>query len=167
MKHYSKIYINGQPFDLSHLNPRKLHIDIDNVSFEATISFGTHCFTDEKANTPLIIDKPNEQRYWSQARYEDSLLLPDIFVQLLNNRSTYVVPFKPRKARSEQYHYLDNGYYAIFFYIKNIDVINRKLGIYVVSAYDKTTYNGTMPKGKAYRLSWILSQRVNHKFILK
>ena len=105
--------------------------------------------------------------FFSIVRYEDTKILPNILRNILiENRSYYVVPFRPKHSNDEQYHYLDNGYYAIFFYINNIDLIKKTFNIYVISAYDKTTYSSNLPMGKALKLSWVLSKRVKGEKVI-
>lgn len=163
---YQPFNANGRVFSLTHLNPRSVSVNIDNDIYDVSLEFGCHCFTDEKQNGPFYRREGNKVRYWSEERYNDSLMLPNLVQNLLVDHSTYIVPFK-KKKKEEQYHYLDNGFYAIFFYIKKIDIIQKTMTIYVVSAYDKSIYNGQLPVGKAYRLSWVLSERVKGKFIIK
>lgn len=136
----------------------------DSEVYKVSLEFGCHCFTDEKENGPFYRREGKHSRYWSQQRYDDSLALPDVIRKALLNRSTYVIPFKTNGT--EQYHYLDDGYFAIFFYVNSIDINQKTMKIYVVSAYDKTTYNGQLPNGKAYKLAWILSKRVRGEFVL-
>lgn len=169
---YSNFVINNQVYDLTHLNPSHFCIEIDGVEFSATLQFSNHCFTDEKENGPLFSRRLRkngsyEERFFSIVRYEDTKILPNILRNILiENRSYYVVPFRPKHSNDEQYHYLDNGYYAIFFYINNIDLIKKTFNIYVISAYDKTTYSSNLPKGKAFKLSWVLSKRVKGEKVI-
>lgn len=168
---YTDIVINGNLFDLTHLNPHNIIVTVDGTPFTATIKYGDHCFTDEKDNGPLLYtrtkkDNSIEYRYWSFDRYQDSLNLPKLITRLFQDHSTYVIPFKTKNTKGEQYHYLEYGCYAIFFYINNIDVTHKKFTIYVVSAYDKTEYNGCLPKKGPKKLSWVLKRRIDGFFVL-
>lgn len=169
---YSTFIVNNFVYDLTHLNPTQFYIEIDGTDFLATLQFGHHCFTDEKENGPLFSkrqrkDGSYEERFFSIARYSDTQQLPNILKNILiKNRSYYVVPFRPKHSNDEQYHYLDDGYYAIFFYINKVNIINRTLNIYVISAYDRTTYSSNLPKGKAFKLSWVLSKRMKGEKVI-
>lgn len=162
---YTHFSVDGKIYDLSHFNSQIIDIKIDDDIYKVSLEFGCHCFTDEKENGPFYHTEGNRNRYWSQKRYDDSLLLPNIIKKALLKHSTYVIPFK-KNNKTEQYHYLEDGYFAIFFYVNSIDVIQKTMKIYIVSAYDKTTYNGNLPKGKPCRLSWVLSKRVKGEFVL-
>lgn len=163
---YTNFLVNGRIYDLTHFNANTVKIKIDDEFYNASLEFGCHCFTDEKENGPFYCIEGEHTRYWSQQRYDDSLGLPSIIKRALLNHSTYVIPFKSKSGGAEQYHYLDDGYFAIFFYVNSIDITQKTMKIYIVSAYDKTTYNGNLPKGKPYKLSWILSKRVKGEFVL-
>lgn len=169
---YSTFTVDSQDFDLTHLNPQQFQIEIDEGLYTVTLQFGNHCFTDEKENGPLFNTRKRkdgscEYRYFSKDRFLDSKQLPHILKTIFTeNSSYYVVPFK-REDNIEQYHYLDNGYFAIFFYINKIDTVNKTLSIYVISAYDKTTYSSNLPRGKAFKLSFVLFKRINGEYLTK
>lgn len=168
---YSTFTVNNQVFDLTHLNPQQFQIEISGDFYTATLQFGNHCFTDEKENGPLFSAKLRkngsyEYRYFSKDRFLDTQQLPHILKTIfIENSSYYVIPFK--RANDEQYHYLDNGYFAIFFYLNKIDTVNKTLNIYVISAYDKTTYTSNLPRGKAFKLSFVLFTRITGKYLTK
>ena len=168
---YSTFTVNNQDFDLTHLNPQQFQIEISGDFYTATLQFGNHCFTDEKENGPLFSKKLRkdgsyEYRYFSKNRFLDTQQLPHILKSIfIENSSYYVIPFK--RANDEQYHYLDNGYFAIFFYLNKIDKVNKTLNIYVISAYDKTTYTSNLPRGKAFKLSFVLFKRTKGEYLIK
>ncbi|HHF7277107.1 TPA: hypothetical protein ACPSFP_001760 [Haemophilus influenzae] len=168
---YSTFTVNNQVFDLTHLNPQQFQIKIAEDFYTANLQFGNHCFTDEKENGPLFSTKLRkdgsyEYRYFSKNRFLDTQQLPDILKTIFTeNSSYYVIPFK--RANDEQYHYLDNGYFAIFFYLNKIDIVNKTLNIYVISAYDKTTYTSNLPKGKPFKLSFVLFKRTKGEYLIK
>lgn len=163
---YTTFKTYGKEFDLTHLNPSKMALDIDGVSYTINIEFGCHCFTDEKETGPLFRKNKGEIRFWSDERYSDSFMLPDLIKKVLLDRSCYTIPFKSKKSKGEQYYYLYDSFYAVFFYINNVNVESRTFKVYIISAYNCTNYNGSLPKGTSYKLSWILSKRVKGEFIL-
>lgn len=169
---YSNFTAYNQNFDLTHLNPQQFQIKITEDFYTATLQFGNHCFTDEKEKGPLFSTKLRkdgscEYRYFSKDRFLDTKQLPHILKSIfIENSSYYVIPFKT-KTSEEQYHYLDNGYFAIFFYINKIDTVNKTLNIYVISAYDKTTYSSNLPRGKAFKLSFVLFKRTKGEYLIK
>lgn len=169
---YSTFTVDNQDFNLTHLNPQQFQIKIAEDFYTATLQFGNHCFTDEKENGPLFSTRDRkdgscEYRYFSKDRFLDTQQLPLILKTIFTeNSSYYVIPFKT-KTSEEQYHYLDNGYFAIFFYINKIDTVNKTLNIYVISAYDKTTYTSNLPRGKAFKLSFVLFTRITGKYLTK
>ncbi|WP_323242790.1 hypothetical protein [Vibrio parahaemolyticus] len=129
-------------------------MDGQNVTLHVT--FGHHCFTDEKGNAPLIY--PKEGRYWSQERYDCTHTLPN----LIRTRFpvSYAIPYTKGKNK-EQYHYMESNNYAIFFDINRPENTTNELKLKIVSAYELAQWGReTVPKGKPKKISWILSQRV-------
>jgi hypothetical protein len=152
--------INGLWKDLSHLRPLSVEVPIDDMNVTLRVTFGSHCFTDEKGSGPEILI-PGQTRYWSEDRYQASFKLPD----LIRNEfiTSYAVAFRSWSG-GEQYHYLAIHDYAIFFDINKPEIPDT-LKIKVVSAYEMETW-GSRPKGNAKKISWILSQRLQGKKVL-
>jgi hypothetical protein len=154
--------INEKYYDVSHLQTFEMPVTIDGEEIMLKVSFGNHCFTDEKENGPLIFK--SEGRYWSQERYESSINLPtllrDGFI------TSYAIPYYAGKRRKEKFHYMEQYDYAIFFEIRKSEGEDKTLKIKVVSAYEVEQWGkGTMPKGKPKKVSWILSRKLQNKKI--
>lgn len=156
--------INGVFKDLSHLQTKVMPIDIGGNTVLLNVSYGSHCFSDEKENDSKLSLR-NEVRYWSEERYCGSLELPKILSSRFDSDS-YVVAYYKTKKNGEQYHYMGIHDYAIFFEITKPVNLNNTLNIKVISAYQKDSW-GEMPKGKAYKIRWILGQRLEGNSILK
>ncbi|MBF4437822.1 hypothetical protein ERJ77_25740, partial [Vibrio anguillarum] len=78
----------------------------------------------------------------------------------------YAVPYMTKKG--ESYHYMESYDYAIFFSLSKPQGTTGELKLRVNSAYEVNDWGkGTLPKGKAKRVSWILSQRLQGKSVLK
>lgn len=151
--------IKGEWKDLSHLQEFSFNAEVDGQSVTLLVTFGDHCFTDEKENGPILF----QNRYWSEARYQLSLQLPAIVRE--GFIKSYATVFISRKS-GEQYHYVETYDYAIFFDI-NKPVTADTLKIKVVSAYELDQWGkNTLPKGKVKRIRWILSQRLQGKSAL-
>ena len=154
--------IEGCFYDLRHLQSTSHDIEVDGNAVKLHVSYANHCFTDEKENGSLLFRQ--ESRYWCNDRYHRSKELPELIrTKLLEN---YAVPYMTKKG--ESYHYMESYDYAIFFSLsKPQDTINE-LKLRINSAYEVDDWGkGTMPKGKAKRVSWILSQRLQGKSVLK
>jgi len=150
--------IKGEWKDLTHLQSFDHEVEVDGQPVTLLVTFGSHCFTDEKENGPILFKK--EGRYWSEERYQLSLQLPEIIRDRF--MASYAVAFRS-KSGGEQYHYMEIYDYAIFFDI-NKPAIPDTLRIKVVSAYEVDQWGkGSLPKGDAKRIKWILSQRIQGK----
>ena len=78
--------IQGKRKDLTHLQGFDLDVEVDGQPLKLLVTFGSHCFTDEKENGPMLF---KEGRYWSEERYQCSLQL-----FMLNSRCRCMVsPF--------------------------------------------------------------------------
>lgn len=153
---WSGFDIYGTYYDLTHLRPFNMIVRVDGRDITLHVTFGHHCFTDEKGNGPLIYR--DEGRYWSQERYDCSLELPEIIQQRF--ASSYAIPYTNRKNK-EQYHYMEENDYAIFFDINRPANTNDELKLKIVSAYELDNWGrGAVPRGKPKKVRWILSQRV-------
>lgn len=147
--------------DLSHLKSKTINIEIDETSISINISYGDHCFTDEKEEGPWLFKK----RYWSEKRYMSSFDLPDFIEK--NFFSAYAIPYFKGQKNGEGYHYMEKYDYAIFFEITKPDIENT-LNLKIISAYEVEPWGKAgIPKGKPYKVRWILSQRLRGISILK
>lgn len=150
--------IDGEFKDLSHLDSFTMIVNVDSRDIELTVSFLSHCFTDEKGGFRMPFRY--EERYWSEERYQASFKLRGLIEN--NFISSYAIPYLNKK-RNEQYHYMEAHDYAIFFDINKPEGAVDKLKLKVVSAYDLDQWGkATVPKGKAKKISWILSRRNNN-----
>lgn len=157
---WKNLVINGINKDLSHLNPTVMKVEISDKTISLNISYGDHCFTDEKENGPFI----SYNRYWSENRYERSLELPTYLEK--NFLKSFAIPYFKKHKIGESYHYMEAFDYAIFFEITKPDIENT-LNIKIVSAYEIEEWGqGTMPVGKPYKIRWILSQKLEGNSIL-
>jgi len=152
--------IKGEWKDLSHLQSFNFDVLIDGQLTTLIVSFGSHCFTDEKENGPILL---HGDRYWSEERYQSSLQLPSMIRERF--MTFYAVIYRNRNG-GEQYHYLEIYDYAIFFDINKPTTPNT-LKIKIVSAYEVDQWGrNTLPKGNPKKIKWILSQRIQGKSAL-
>lgn len=159
---WSGFNIRGTYYDLTHLSPFSFDTKIDENTVTLHVTFGHHCFTDEKENGPLIFK--SDGRYWSHERYERTLQLPNLIREKLVE--SYAIAYISKKS-NEQYHYTETHDYAIFFEAAKPENSNNELKIKVVSAYEIDQWGKqSLPKGSAKRVRWILSQRLQGKWIL-
>ena len=165
--------INGIHKKLDHLRTHEITTEINNRSMILKVSFGCHCFTDEKKNGPKLQFKEcrsksrcKECRYWSEDRYIRSLELPSMIKN--NFVDSYAVPYRHQHKNGEQYHYLEIYDYAIFFEITKPEKINDMLNLKIVTAYEIDDWGkGNTPPGKKYKVRWILQERLAGNSILK
>ncbi|MBO2618329.1 hypothetical protein [Shewanella algae] len=155
--------IGGVFKDLSHLTPFGITVDINGTQVSVVFSYHNHVFTDKKAAGEKLRIQ-GETRYWSEDRYELSRTLPELIrAQFLDK---YAVPYL-NKDSNEQYHYMEIHDYAIFFEISTPTKSPNELRVKIISAYEPDRWGaGTLPKGKAYKVRWILSKRYNGEFVL-
>lgn len=156
--------IDGQYFDLTHLQPNTIEAEIDGNTVKLHISYSNHCFTDEKENGRMIFKR--EKRYWCHDRYQRSKELPDIIENKLLEH--YAVPYYTKGRDGEGYHFMEVHDYAIFFSLSKQDNTQNELQLKVNSAYELDNWGKhSRPKGNAKRVSWIISQRLKGYPILK
>lgn len=156
--------IDGKFFDLSHLQPNTIEAEIDGNNVKLHVTYSNHCFTDEKENGRMIF--PKEGRYWCHERYQRSKELPDIIENKLLEH--YAIPYLADRRAGEGYHFLEIYDYAVFFSVTKPQGTHNELKIKVNSAYELDDWGrGTLPTGKPKRVSWILSQRLQGKHIIK
>lgn len=152
--------IEGRFKDLSHLRSNTITTEISGQAISLNVSYGSHCFTDEKENGPPVLPG----RYWSEERYNRSFDLPDFIEN--NFTLSFAVPYFNKNKNGEQYHYMEAFDYVIFFEITKPYNSANTLNIKIISAYELDQW-GSVPKGKPYKVRWILSERLAGNSILK
>ncbi len=153
--------IEGTYFDLSHLQSATVEVSVDGKDVKLHVSYGHHCFTDQKQNGRCLFKK--DERYWCHSRYERSKELPSIIADELPNN--YAIPHMT--PNGESYHYMAVHDYAIFFTITKPVGTDNELKLRVISAYELDGWGrGTLPKGKPKKVRWILSERLQGRSIL-
>lgn len=161
--------ILGTFYDLTHLRPFNHSTVIDGESVNLHITFGHHCFTDEKEYGPRLF-KDGSGRYWSKDRYHSSLQLPELLKKVFSSPSTsYAVPYL-NKNSNELYHYMEvREDYAVFFDINKPSSPEDLLKIKIISAYELDQWGrGTLPrKHHPLKIGWILSKRIRGEYLLK
>jgi hypothetical protein len=88
---FKKKIIQGQSYDLSHLEPFSFDLQAGEQTFRIDLEFTCHCFTEAltQAHSPDFHYMHNgEKRAFCIERHSLSLLLPNI-VTTLGNRSVY------------------------------------------------------------------------------
>lgn len=154
---WTDITDNGRVYSLAHLQPFTQAFRIYERDITIHFSFGFHCFTDEKDDGKLIVNR-GERRYFSPNRWEASKeLKPWILERMLDARVTLY--HDPKRQR--RYFSMDIYDYALFFQITKPDHTIDTLKILVISAYpvDQWGRSGLPRKGPHHNLSWVLSQR--------
>ncbi len=163
---WTQFTIKGKTYCCRHLQPRIYHAQLDGQAVTIQITFGNHCFTDEKEESVLLF--PREGRYWSQERYERSKQLPQLIAQALDTNSYCVAHYS---NQNEQYHYVEADDYAIFFTVHKPQNSTDRLKIKVVSAYPIEEWGrSAIPSGKRTkrcRINFVLHERFNRRRVLK
>lgn len=84
--------INGQTYDLSHLEPFNFPLHVGNNRYGVRVQFNSHVFTEKFDETIHTLDlrytHGNELRAFNIRRHELSLALPK-FIETHGNRSVY------------------------------------------------------------------------------
>jgi hypothetical protein len=154
--------IEGTFKDLSHLQSKTMQTEIGGQVVYLHVSYGTHCFSDEKENGQRLPFR--EERYWCEERYQRSHDLPKMleggFVE------SFATPYYNHRKNGEQYHYMEIHDYVIFFEITKPSNTTNELNIKIISAYEQDGW-GEVPPGKRYKVRWILSERLAGRSILK
>lgn len=159
---WSGFNIGGVFKDLSHLQSRTFQVDIAGQQINLHVSYGMHCFSDEKGNGPLL--PLREKRYWCEDRYIRSLELPEILEE--GFVESYAIPYFNSRKNGEQYHYMEVHDYAIFFELTKPVNTTNDLNVKIISAYELDAW-GEVPQGKRYKVRWILGERLAGRTILK
>ncbi|MGR3159701.1 hypothetical protein ABMY16_21500 [Vibrio vulnificus] len=154
--------IDGTFKDLSHLQSKTIQTDIGGQAVFLNVSYGNHCFSDEKENGQKLPFR--EERYWCEERYQRSHELPE----MLEDRfvESFATPYYNHRKNGEQYHYMEIHDYVIFFEITKPSNTTDRLNIKIISAYEQDGW-GEVPPGKRYKVRWILSERLAGRSILK
>lgn len=159
---WTSFNILGKVYCVKHLSAYDLAVTIDGSPVTLHITFGHHCFTDEKQYGPMIFK--TDERYFSPERYDLSIGLPALINK--NFIDSYAIPYINRKS-NEQYHYMEMHGYAIFFDINKPSGTTDKLKVKIVSAYEVDEWGrDSLPKGKPRKIRWILSRRLDGGFVL-
>ena len=111
--------IDGKTFSLNHLSPFSLDVDLPqqgntpSLSFVLQVKFSTHCVSEDWVNYPSVLfpDEGGKQRYFSFARYQLSLRLPEILRSLqdrqcyfASQRNYLTVEITEQNEERKQYH---------------------------------------------------------------
>lgn len=162
---WEEFTILGKTFCCRHLKPSAYTTELQTGKVTLHITYGNHCFTDEKENGPMLFGEGRYARYWCQERYDHSLELPNILMTALATNA-YCVPHY--SGDNEQYHYIEAGDYAIFFNLNKPQGTVDQLKLKVVSAYPIAEWGrASIPKGKAYKINYIIQERVGGRSILE
>ncbi len=163
---WTEFNIKGKTYCCRHLQPRIYHAQLDGKAVQVQITFGNHCFTDQKEENVMLF--PREGRYWSQERYELSKQLPQLIVKALDINQYCVAHYS---GQNEQYHFLEVGDYAIFFTVHKPKNRQNFLRLKVVSAYPLEEWGkSSLPQGKRTKrckINFVLHERFNGRRVLK
>ena len=91
MAYFRNKTIQGQVYDLSHLDPFDFETEVEGVKVVARVEFSCHCFTETLGDehTPdLKYTHGSETRAFNPERYGLSLKLPDL-IRTLGTQSVY------------------------------------------------------------------------------
>jgi hypothetical protein len=130
------IVINEYTYDLSHLSPTTITVDIPDQSgkkkkINLYLRYSTHCYSSKNDvdGTGYEIFDGRETRFFSLERYNISLYLPEIMKHLATPEKCYFA-----SHRNYFIGRLENGReFRVFFSIKKAN--RRTLSVYVESAY--------------------------------
>jgi hypothetical protein len=150
---------NGTIYHLDHLHPIERTITVGGKDISIHFSFGYHVFTDEKRDGVRVqlTSRPHEERYFCINRYQSSFQLIDFINRRLE--TCYIVPYYYDDG-AEQYFHLDIDGYAIFATIQQAAGAADTLKFHVISAYEVDSWGKDgLPRGKAYKLRYVLQQR--------
>ncbi|MFK3818095.1 hypothetical protein ACI2KG_16065 [Pseudomonas sp. NPDC089407] len=150
--------IDGRERCMAHLRPATHSFEISSRVISVDFTFGFHCFTDNKNEGPLITNpRSNEQRNFSQSRYDCSKLLPEFVARRFVDAKVRA-HFAGRNNR--RYFCLDTFDYAIFFEVRKLGGKENHLRVNVISAYQVDAWGRTsMPKGQLFNVRYILEKR--------
>ncbi|WP_271196701.1 hypothetical protein [Pseudomonas turukhanskensis] len=152
MPFFPPITLNGETYDLSHLDPMTLNIDSAMAAKVLTVGvrFSNHCFTkaynaqDHPAG-PILLDAGGRQRSFCQKRYTLSLQLGQLLSELNHPK---IQVWQTVERRNWVYSTTVEGHqgpYHVFFEIKRNDRKNRRredLNMVIESAYPEGDLRG-------------------------
>lgn len=155
---WQNLIIDGRERCMAHLRPATHAFEISSRVISVNFTFGFHCFTDNKNEGPLITNpRSNEQRNFSQSRYDCSKLLPEFVAHRFVDAKVRA-HFAGRNNR--RYFCLDTFDYAIFFEVRKLANKENHLRVNVISAYQVDPWGRTsMPKGQLFNVRYILEKR--------
>jgi hypothetical protein len=146
----------GRHYDLGHLDPFTLEVDIDGLPAFLHVEFGPHVFSNEKA-VGVRIRFLREERYFCRQRYATSFdaarYMREAFID------GHVRTFLGRDR--QQFYTLDAESVAIFMSITKAAADSREIRCHVISAYDPTWSRNRLPHGKLYAVRTVLRRRLN------
>lgn len=147
---------NGRVYSMSHLQPFAHVVRIDGVDITIHFSFGFHCFTDQKGDGKLILNR-GERRNFSPSRWEASKeLVPWVLRRMLDAHVTMHIDQKKQR----RYFAMDLYDYALIFNITKPANTENTLKIMMITAYPVDQWGrSSLPKGPKQNLSWVLGQR--------
>jgi len=92
MAHFTEKTLNGETFDLSHLDPFVLQVEFDDRTYQTLVNFSCHCFTEKfdgaRHTAEVAYRHGGERRAFCVDRHLLSLALPQHFSRL-GNTSIY------------------------------------------------------------------------------
>ncbi|MGB3221462.1 MAG: hypothetical protein WBB23_01540 [Desulforhopalus sp.] len=163
-----KLEIDGKTYDLNHLSPFSLNVDLppqrdkQAISFTLKIRFSTHCVSEDRVDHPTVSfpDEGGKNRFFSFARYDLSLRLPLLLGELperqcyfASSRNFLTVEITEGDGESKNYH--------IYFSVKKI---SEGVSVLVESAY---VPNNPERRSKKIRGKVILSNTYHGKRITR
>lgn len=147
IKHPKTIVVDGESFDLMHLFPWEVKLNIPakdkHPELEATVffRFSNHCYTEsvppnECDPTPLIKDHNGFRRQFCKKRYSHSIGLRDILEAIHTRKCLFtgrnnwlIIELKNDNGNTVNYH--------VYFSIKRHRTQNNAVIIWIESAYIK------------------------------
>ncbi|WP_445672303.1 hypothetical protein [Pseudomonas inefficax] len=155
---WKNLIIDGREHCMAHLRPATHSFKISSRVIRVDFTFGFHCFTDNKNEGPLITNsRSNEQRNFSQSRYDCSKQLPEFIAHRFVDAKVRA-HFAGRNNR--RYFCLDTFDYAIFFEVRKLASNENHLRVNVISAYQVDPWGRSgMPKGQLFNVRYILEKR--------
>lgn len=155
MPAWAALIDGGKTYDLSHLDPFHLDVDIDGRTIEVAIDFGHHAFSD-KTGKGFRIQRTN--RFFCPHRYASSFTAADFMRRDFHDchLRAYL-----NYEKDQQFYTTDAGGIAVFMAIQVPPNTVNRLKCHVVSAYDPTWGRFSLPKsGKLYRAKTVLQRKV-------
>lgn len=131
------VIIDGQIYDLTHLNDFIYKFETEKNIFNIFVYFSCHCFSDEKLkhNKTLQFNCCNsknfsELRGFCINRYNDSLKLKGYIKDMIKKGRVYF-------ADKQNFMVIPHTKYTIFFTLENKIASNNQINLFIQSAYFK------------------------------